>query len=625
MRVLRLFLAGFFLVCFCRQALALNDVYVIHFVLDGLRADVLNAKMREGQIPFLKKFFYEEGATFEKALTTFPTVSSPGYISFVTGLGAGNSGIFFLEWFDRVKKKPLGYLTPSGYDRVGEDLLNRLALRDVKEKEFNPPTTLFEKLSPLPTASVYSPIRRGATIAVPRKIPWAGLFNGLVSKNGLALDRLAMKELTKIFSKPDKKLPRYTLAALYGTDFLGHKEGPASEEIEWDLRQFDLLFEKFAHLLQNRGLLEKTYFVLSSDHGMHRTGKHLDLRGALKKGGVGKRDNIYVSNRGVSSTFIYVAGEKGWKSYPSLHRLRHFKTRGKKTLDLIQTVLETEGVAWIAVREKPDRVRVYHPKGEGAITRLTIGSQNYYSYITRGKDPLGYDTDPKLAPWLKGPPIETRLWFEATADKEVPNAVVELSQLFQNPEAGDILVAAGEAWGFRKAKTATHGSLTKADMHIPLWIRGPKIPRGHFGKARGVDLYPTALSWFGFSSPLKNQEGTFLFAPAVEVSDPVAAQLANLEREVMLRPRLDRTIDREKILGRLRQSYPAALQSRLLQKCREEIEERSARWKKLKALREEFEGRKSPAHLKWRLAREQNFEWERLRRMETIKTVLESD
>ncbi|MDO8493775.1 MAG: alkaline phosphatase family protein, partial [Deltaproteobacteria bacterium] len=176
-----------FLALFTAKPLyALNDVYVIHFVLDGARYDVLHKYVENGSLPNLKKHFLENGVVFDQALTTFPTVSSSGYASYITGLSAGNSGIFFLEWFDRESQKPIGYLTNSGAKRINDDMTNQ--------------PTLFERLSASPTAAVYTPYNRGAKIITPAKLPFRGIWNGLVAKNGAALNHLAMEEVHTLFA-----------------------------------------------------------------------------------------------------------------------------------------------------------------------------------------------------------------------------------------------------------------------------------------------------------------------------------------------------------------------------------------------------------------------------------------
>lgn len=614
------------------KANALQDIYVVHFVLDGVHQEVFQHEVETGNLPNLKAQFLDHGAISEQAITTFPTVSSPGYISFVTGLGAGNSGIVFLEWFDRAKQKVVGYLTLAGHQRVNDDLMNFLKLRAGDETDLDSPLTLFEKLAPHPTAAIYTPFRRGSTLVHPKKFPMRALFSGLVAKDGLTLNRLAMNKLNKVFSQSLPKIPRYTLVGFYGTDFYGHHTGPGSEEVQFVLKQFDQLFQTFMEKLKSQKILDRTYLIVTSDHGMHATGKQLKLTEHLWQEGIRKRDKIYVSNRGVSSTFIYVAGEEGWKELPNLHYLRNFPGE-KGAIDLIDTLLKTEGVEWIALRDDFDRVRIYQPNGEGVITQLTIGEKNFYSYLYQGNDPLGFAKDPGLQPFLDGKPYSAEFWFKNTVGTNRPNAVVELSHLFKDPRAGDILVVAEQTYGFRKAKAGTHGSLNRDDMVIPLWISGPGIPSGRFGPAQSVDLYPTILNWFGLLQPtdLNYQEGSILFAKPNSATDPNSELLATLERELMELPPLFKLPNREEVAQRLRAKIPEGRHTQIRSRCAEEIDHRYQQWKKLDQWQAQVKNPRNPLavpkplldNTEWLLAHEKNIEFMRLRRMEDIKTILE--
>lgn len=593
------------------KANALEDIYVVQFVLDGVNKAFIHEQIEKGELPNLKARFFEKGAIFDNAITTFPTVSSPGYVSFTTGLSAGNSGIFFLEWFDRTTQKTVGYLTPGGSKKVNSDLTNHL------HQQLDPPTTLFERLSPEPTAAIYTPFRKGATIGIPKRFPISALWSALVTKDGLALNKLAMKGLNKVFSQSTEKIPRYTLVGLYGTDFYGHHDGPNSEEVLMVLKQFDTLFKNFSEKLKKEGLEEKTVFIITADHGMHTSGQVLKLRDYLKKRGVGEKTNLYVGNRGVSSTFIYAGTEEGWGELPRLEDLKRFQTK-KGPVNLIHLLLKNESVDWLAARENLDHVHVFDRNGEGEIRAMEIGGKRFYTYTYYGEDPLQFAQDPNLLPLLNGTPYSQEIWLQKTFDAKRPNGVVELSQLFQDPRAGDILVVAKDPWSFRKAKVGTHGSLHADDMAIPLWIAGEQIPQGHFGAAtRGVDLYPTVLSWFGLSQETDavNQEGRPLFAitPAMKEEEDAPFWLAKLEQELMRLPSLSKLPDQDEIVERLRQTLPGSLKESLMKTCKAEIDLRYQRWK-------EFE--KLPTN--WLLANEKNMEFLRLRRMEDIESILKN-
>lgn len=591
-----------------------HDVYVVHFVLDGLRTDVLNRFVAEGELPNLKEYFVDRGAIFSKTLTTFPSVSSPGYIAFATGLGAGNSGIFFLEWFDRTRGIPVGYLTLKGVNRVNTDLLNRIALMDPKETKLYPPMTLFEKLAPMPTAAVYTPFRRGASLGYPQKIPFAGIVNSLLTRDGLELDRLAMQNVYHAFSMPLSKVPRYTLVGLYGIDYYAHEEGLSSRDVLAALKQFDLAFKKFLDQLARRGLRDKTYIILSSDHGMHPTGKVFALGDILWRAGV-RDKSVYAGNRGVSSTFLYAKGEKGWRDLPSLERLRHFPAGGKK-IDLIQILLEREETGWLAVRDGLDTVRVFKTGGEGVIRTIPGEKGSFYSYAHAGKDPFGFAQNPGPAPFSNGDVFSREEWLRATSDAATPNAIVEIADLFQEPRVGDMLIVTKGPWVFRKEKGGTHGSLNRADMQIPLWIGGPDIPRKVFDGARGVDLFPTILTWFGLGAETyEDQDGRPLFTPQKERDDTVDRWLARMEKsfpEVV--------------------SYPASLRKGLREKCRSLEQWRRAQLTKLETFRQKAAAPENPLGipksmrqvLQWRFAYEEAEQRQRVGRLRGVARFLEN-
>ncbi|OGQ44863.1 MAG: hypothetical protein A3H42_02545 [Deltaproteobacteria bacterium RIFCSPLOWO2_02_FULL_46_8] len=579
---------------------SIKDVYVIHFVLDGLRKDVLNHFVQAGELPHLKDYFVDRGATFKQTLASFPSVSSPNYIAFATGLETANSGVFGLEWFDRTRARVMGYLTLNGFNRVNTDLLNRIALMDEKETRLRPPTTLFEKLSPEPTAAVYTPFRRGATMGVPKTVPVAGIFNAALSLDGLKLDELAMRDVFRVFSKPLQKIPRYTLVALYAADYYGHKEGVASDEVLATLKQFDFSFAQFLDQLKERGILDKTYIILSSDHGIHPTGDVFDLRNVLWKAGF-RDKSVYVGNRGISSTFLYAKGEKGWKDLPSLDRLRHFPVKDKQ-IDLIKTILDQHETDWIAVRDGFDAVRIFKQDGQALIKVIPYSNKSFYSYSYTGKDPLGFSQDPKLAPFLKGKVFSKDQWFKATAGALSPNGVVEIANLFQEPRMGDILILAKGPWGFRKEKAGTHGSLNRDDMTIPLWIGGPAVPHKTFDLAKGVDLFPTVLEWFGFGpEEYKDQEGRPLFQTKKKNEDNVALWLAELENNFPQK-----------------KSYPPNLHGVLLERCRLEQKIRQAQLEKLERLQQEEKN----GALRWSFGITAKAQAERIKKLDDVARFL---
>ena len=274
-------------------------------------------------------------------------------------------------------------------------------------------------------------------------------------------------------------------------------------------------------------------------------------------------------------------------------------------------LLGEEEVDWIAIRDGFDRVRIYDTKGgEATLTQTNIGKQFFYAYAYKNRDPMEYADNKKIS-LLDGRAHPADDWVQQTAASKRPNGVMELSNLFQNPRVGDILIVTKEPWGYRKVKAGTHGSLNQDDMHIPLFIAGPGIPHGHFKIARGVDLFPTVLTWFGIDKKeWKDQEGVPLFQKNVGATEPNALPLANMEKSFA---------EGKKIRGK-----------KFLPACAKEITLRQARLVKYQDLQKQLHDPKNPLHvpkklvanMKWFLAQETDAEEERLIRMEQIQKTL---
>lgn len=633
MRKTKIFL--FIAVCLATvSAQASKDIYVVHFILDGLRQDVLYQELNAGKIPNLKKYVFDKGASFKEAITVFPTVSSPGYVSFTTGLGAAKSGIFFLEWFDRSRNRPVGYMTADGYDRINVDFLNRLRLHNPENQHLYAHDTLFEKLEGIKTASIYSPFRIGADVVKPSRFPFKALWNGILVKDGLKLNQTAMRDLQRAFHGNAEDIPRYTLVGLFGTDLEGHQNGPDATEVVWGVRDFDREFGQFVAQLEKKGVLEKTYFVITSDHGMHKTGKKIDLPKTLKRYGLGRMAGVYATNRGVSAGFLYVTGDEGWKNLPTLHRLQYFKKPNGEEINLVEILLAEQGLEWVVTRNDSDKIRIFTSQGQGDIQRVEIDNHLFYSYRFEGKDPLGYADNGSLKNMLTGKPFPPRQWLQSTLQEKHPNAVVFLSELFQDPRSGDILVTTTEDYSFRSLKKGTHGSLSQGDLKIPLWVAGPDIPHGEFGEAQGVDLFPTILNWFGLEELATHQEGKFLFAqPKATPTDHALETLVTLENRLTQEPELLRLLNRDRLEKEIQSAIPAGQQVRVLEKLNAEIELRYSRWKKLEKFEGESKMPENPLHIAdenkknidWLMATEKNIEFQRLRRLETIKQLLEQN
>ncbi|MBU4484852.1 alkaline phosphatase family protein, partial [bacterium] len=351
---------------------SINDIYVVLFVLDGGNYKYFDSLIKKGKLPNLKKYFYDEGAYFEKAITSFPTCSAPNYQGMITGLYPGESGVNYLGWFDRKNEKKYDYLTIKHVLRPNLDLFNTHAIINGNGNE-NHPITLFEVLDGYPTASIYSPITKGASRRSP-KVPIGAIFNSLTG-NELKLDKSALKYLYRSFVKDPDDIPRFTLIGLYGTDSSGHHYGTTSEEVELIYKHFDSFIDKFVTLLKKKDIYDKTYLVMVSDHGIHdisnttRLDRDLWNEGFHVKYGNPRKSkgyNLLVMERGIASAQIYVRGNNGWRDIPDINYLTNLPTKSEKK-NLIYFLRNHPAIDITAVFEDSNTTKVFSQNAEATI------------------------------------------------------------------------------------------------------------------------------------------------------------------------------------------------------------------------------------------------------------------
>lgn len=518
MKRLFLFISSFLLLASSFLAHAeprpINDVYVVHFVLDGMNRRAFNEMLEAGKLPNIKEYFVDNGAVFENALSHFPTTSTTVYQSYTSGLLPGNSGIPHLERFDRRTHKVTGYLTSSGYLKINSDFINLAALENPDVAKLNPPSTIYELLNGYPTYSLYSSFRRGAAEYFPKKVPAHAIWSAFITENGEKIDYLAFRRITKRFS--DGNIPRYTLVGLYSTDFQEHEFGVGSKEAKNAVIQFDIFLKEFLELLKKLGIADRTYIIVSSDHGMHDTGKLFDLQEPLIRAGVFVRPQdpkikdytLYAADRGISSTHIYVKHDGSWEPIKNADILRRHPKRDGGSMDLIRTLLDLEPTMFVIARDGERAARIFDKHGgESRVECFNVNDTDWCGYrVIAGGDPLNYAGKKHLSNLTDGQPHSVAEWKNVTANEEYPNAVVELAQIFWDGRAGDLFLIPTSEWGFKKAKAATHGSIVFDDMRVIMMMAGPAVPRGAFSAIRGNDIYALLLDWFSIDVPEENHD-----------------------------------------------------------------------------------------------------------------------
>ncbi len=151
-------------------------------------------------------------------------------------------------------------------------------------------------------------------------------------------------------------------------------------------------------------------------------------------------------------------------------------------------------------RVGPEAVRVKVRRGEVEF-RQEGGQGKPISYhLISGEDPFGWK-DSVPADALGGKAMDERKWLETTCKTQYPDLPAQIMAYFRASRAGDIAVFAEPGWDFRESNKAGHGGLRPGDMHVPLLMAGPGVPKGRIDAVRTVDVMPTLLKLLGRPLP----------------------------------------------------------------------------------------------------------------------------
>jgi len=484
---------------------AIRDRYVVLLLIDGSRPDEVDRLVKAGRLPHFKELFYETGARFENAISVIPTVSTPAHQSFISGLFPGHHGIVNLDWFSRPLQQYIDYLKPRDIPLTNTFMFNFKQVQ-ADSIQGDEPQLFYHYLTGYPTMAVFETASSGATRILPKHPPFLTAYRGKMEKFYEAFDLRAMKLTLDAFRElPDEQLPRFTFVSCYGMDLVGHFAGPSSARAEDLYLQHDRFLGELKSTLQARGIWDKTDLILVSDHGQHALKKMTDLPAMLT--GVGLHLNksrpedgqVMWGDHGTGFTNLYLKSGDDWNRIPTLEELRNYPIRDGAKIDLVQAFISQPDIDFVVVPEDSERVRIYRKDAEATIERRETGGQAKFAYRSSGaRDPFGYDSDPELHRWIQeGEFHDSESWLSRTHDKEFPDAVVLLSQLFDDSRVGDILLFTVKDSQFKESRLSGHGSMISEDMKILMMFHGPDIRPGTYPYARSVDLFPILLSLFG--------------------------------------------------------------------------------------------------------------------------------
>lgn len=466
---------------------------VLFYLVDGAHAEVLPELLEQGHLSNIQRIINE--GTYRKATTCFPSTTGPAYLPFLTGHFPGTMDITGIRWFDKKEFKRTRF--------------NKMAMRSY----CGPEAAWFNTDMPVDKPTLFELMGESYN-----------LYN-MITRNVPDEYDLGKKGKGPLYMKAHFKLRHHPV------DIQGH--GRIMEMLNSG-KDFDFLFAVFPSVdwdshyhhirdertveaykivdrslgevrakLEEQGRWEDTLFVMTSDHGLTPTTKHLDLGDWMTAQGlkavyypviwkINPKSAVFIS--GNSFGAIHLLNHKGD------HVLREAEIMQAMGADKLELLVKEEAVDFAIYRGDEENTFIVHNRDGKA--RIAV-KDNIYIYEPLTADVLKY-----------GGKIEAtghREILARTFETDYPDAVFQIYQLFRSRRAGDIVISATvgydlrDFWEYPEHK-GSHGSLHRHHIHVPLiynqkgWKDFP---------ARTADLFDSILKWKGITP--KSSEGEPLF------------------------------------------------------------------------------------------------------------------
>jgi len=256
-----------------------DHLFLILF--DGLLATEINRQLLSDvpdvDLPHLRRLAQGGVVYRHGAISGFPSYSAPGHVTVGTGLWPGHHGVLSNQFYGRDEQRAI---TPF-------DLLDNLPYFIQNPSEA---LTLYDRLVTPEAENLAQAMHRafgeydqetrtGAYVAVINELTFKGadfttlgFFGGGGVQKKLfeyrAADAIAMTQIEVLLEDRQVPVPKFLQMSLLATDAAGEDAGPHSPLLRTNLVDIDERIGQIFDLLDARGVLEQTAFVLTSDHGM---------------------------------------------------------------------------------------------------------------------------------------------------------------------------------------------------------------------------------------------------------------------------------------------------------------------------------------------------------------------
>ena len=230
-------------------------------LVDGMGREDYQRLLEAGRLPNIEKYLLRRGVSVEQAVASYPSITYANLVSLLTGVLPGHHGVIGNKWFDRDRLVYESYTHVKTFSRADTDYTHQ---------------TIYELLRDEFTASILTPVRRGATRSYDNVISygaaWALDWQDTVNK----LTTCRLTEIAELSNRAGR-WPRLITAYYVTPDTVGHRFGASHPRYTEILLDVDRQVGNVCQGLERAGLLDKTYVTLISDHGFVDTPRHTDI------------------------------------------------------------------------------------------------------------------------------------------------------------------------------------------------------------------------------------------------------------------------------------------------------------------------------------------------------------
>ncbi len=421
--------------------------------------------------------------------TSFPSVTGPAYVPFLTGRHAGFAGLPGLRWYDRARSLRLSPGNARSY--AGIDIWH------VDHDIAATVPTLLELARP--SLSGMSMIGRGASVAnVGRSIAWtvrAAIPHFRGDLHGWR--RAEHAAIVEFLSHFARARPRFSVLAITSPDKLAHKFGSHSAQVRAAVADVDATIADALRIATAGGWRDTLRVWVVSDHGHQSVQFHDDLHGWLESRAlrVLAHPHLYTRNADVA---LMVGGNAMAHLYlePSVRTRTWWSTHTARWESTHDALVTRDAIDLAAVAMSADAIRVTHgTRGAATIRRSAHdGCDVRWTYDA-------HDGDPLLLGGSHRNLSDADAWV-VCATSPYPDALVQLQSLCSAPRSGDIVLSAADGWDLRSRfepvhHVSTHGALLRDQMLVPLLVDA------HVARApqRTSDVMPSVLDALGLAIP----------------------------------------------------------------------------------------------------------------------------